>query len=80
MTTLNQTLSPTERTRVRRHAERAQTELTDLHAVLDAGMICHLGVVVDGAPVVLPTAYGRIGDAVPPRILRQPGLPGGRRA
>src|SRR5215469_15342994 len=64
MTTLNQTLSPTERTRVRRHAERAQTELTDLHAVLDAGMICHLGVVVDGAPVVLPTAYGRIGDTL----------------
>ena len=64
MTTLNHVLSPTERTRVRRHSERAQTERTDLFAVLDAGMICHLGVVVDGSPVVLPTAYGRIGDTL----------------
>jgi len=64
MTTLNHVLSPTERTRVRRHSERAQTERADLFAVLDAGMICHLGVVVDGSPVVLPTAYGRIGDTL----------------
>src|SRR5215469_4071756 len=56
MTTLNHALSPTERTRVRRHSERAQTERADLFAVLDAGMICHLGVVVNGAPVVLGTA------------------------
>ena len=64
MTTLNQTLSITERTRVRRHSERARTEHADLFAVLDAGMICHLGVVVDGSPVVLPTAYGRVGDTL----------------
>ena len=64
MTTLNQTLSTTERTRLRRHSERARTEHADLFAVLDAGMICHLGVVVDGSPVVLPTAYGRVGDTL----------------
>ncbi len=64
MSTQNQTVSPTERTRVRRHAERAKTERTALDAVLDAGRICHLGVVVDGSPVVLPTAYGRIGDTL----------------
>ena len=51
MTTQSQTLSATERTRLRRHSERAQTEHADLLAVLDAGMICHLGVVVDGSPV-----------------------------
>ena len=64
MTTLNHVLSPTERTRVRRHSERAQTERADLFAILDAGMICHLGVVVNGSPVVLPTAYGRIGETL----------------
>ena len=64
MTMLNHALSPTERTRVRRHSERAQTERADLYAVLDAGMICHLGVVVNGSPVVLPTAYGRIGETL----------------
>jgi nitroimidazol reductase NimA-like FMN-containing flavoprotein (pyridoxamine 5'-phosphate oxidase superfamily) len=64
MNTQSQTLSATERTRLRRHAERGKTEHADLLAVLDAGMICHLGVVVNGAPLVLPTTYGRIGDTL----------------
>src|SRR5437764_2688557 len=64
MTTQTQPLSATERTRLRRHPERAKTERAELYAVLDAGMICHLGVVIDGAPLVLPTAYGRIGDTL----------------
>ena len=64
MSTPSLTLSPTERTRVRRHSERGQTDRAELYAVLDAGMICHLGVVMDGSPVVLPTAYGRIGDTL----------------
>jgi uncharacterized protein len=61
---LQQQLSQTERTRVRRHAERARTDRADLYAVLGAGMICHLAVQVDGSPMVLPTAYGRIGDTL----------------
>jgi nitroimidazol reductase NimA-like FMN-containing flavoprotein (pyridoxamine 5'-phosphate oxidase superfamily) len=32
--------------------------------VLDAGLICHLGVIVDGVPRVLPTGYGRLGDVL----------------
>jgi len=32
--------------------------------VLDAGLICHLGVLFDGDPVVLPTGYGRDGDTL----------------
>ncbi|GEL24271.1 hypothetical protein PSU4_32250 [Pseudonocardia sulfidoxydans NBRC 16205] len=32
--------------------------------MLDAGLVCHLGVTVDGAPLVLPTGYGRIGDVL----------------
>lgn len=59
-----QSLPATERTRVRRHAERARTGRADLYAVLDAGMICHIGVIADGVPVVLPTAYGRLGDTL----------------
>ncbi len=64
MSTTSQHLSQTTRTRVRRHAERARTDRRDLYAVLDAGRICHLGVVVDGSPVVLPTSYGRVGDTL----------------
>lgn len=57
-------LSPTPRTRLGRHSERARADRRDLHAVLDAGLVCHLGVVVDGSPVVLPTGYGRVGDTL----------------
>ncbi len=49
---------------MRRHRERGHTEREDLYAVLDAGLICHLGVVVDGAPRVLPTGYGRLEDTL----------------
>jgi len=57
-------LSATRQTTLRRHRERGRTGRDDLYAVLDAGLICHLGVVVAGAPRVLPTAYGRIGDTL----------------
>jgi uncharacterized protein len=57
-------LSSTPRTTLRRHRERGATDRAELYAVLDAGLICHLGVVADGVPVVLPTAYGRDGDTL----------------
>lgn len=57
-------LSRTPRSTVRRARHRARTERTALHAVLDAGLVCHLGLVLDGAPVVLPTGYGRDGDTL----------------
>jgi uncharacterized protein len=57
-------LSSTPRTTLRRHRERGATDRAELYAVLDAGLICHLGVVADGAPLVLPTAYGRDGDTL----------------
>src|SRR4249919_586678 len=57
-------LSVTERTRLRRHSERARADRPELYDVLDAGMICHFGVVVDGSPVVLPTAYARRDDTL----------------
>jgi nitroimidazol reductase NimA-like FMN-containing flavoprotein (pyridoxamine 5'-phosphate oxidase superfamily) len=57
-------LSTTARTTLTRLRERARTDRADLHAVLDAGLVCHIGLVRDGAPVVLPTGYGRIDDTV----------------
>jgi nitroimidazol reductase NimA-like FMN-containing flavoprotein (pyridoxamine 5'-phosphate oxidase superfamily) len=55
-------LSSTTRTALRRHHERGRTDRDDLYAVLDASLICHLGVIADGVPRVLPTGYGRLGD------------------
>src|SRR5215467_4260323 len=57
-------LSATERTTLRRLRERGSTDRAALHAVLDAALICHMGVVIDGVPVVLPTGYGRIGETL----------------
>jgi uncharacterized protein len=57
-------LSPTPRSTVRRGAERARTDRADLYAVLDAGLVGHLAVVLGDSPVVLPTGYGRRGDTL----------------
>ncbi|GLW12346.1 hypothetical protein Misp01_74740 [Microtetraspora sp. NBRC 13810] len=57
-------LSTTDRTRLARSKERARTERADLYDVLDAGLICHLGVVANGAPMVVPTGYGRVDDTL----------------
>jgi nitroimidazol reductase NimA-like FMN-containing flavoprotein (pyridoxamine 5'-phosphate oxidase superfamily) len=57
-------LSPTRRSTPTRHRERARTDRADLHAVLDEGLMCHFGIVRDGAPVVLPTGYGRVDDTL----------------
>ena len=57
-------LSTTQRTTLHRLRERGRADRAELFAVLDVGLICHLGVIVDGAPVVLPTGYGRAGDTL----------------
>ncbi|MEV8479344.1 pyridoxamine 5'-phosphate oxidase family protein [Streptomyces sp. NPDC051173] len=53
---------PTERTTPTRYRDRASYDREQVHAILDAGSVCHLGFLRDGAPAVLPTLYGRIGD------------------
>jgi nitroimidazol reductase NimA-like FMN-containing flavoprotein (pyridoxamine 5'-phosphate oxidase superfamily) len=55
---------PTERTRLRRLPEQGSHRREDLLAVLDAGFVCHLGIEVDGGPMVVPTTYGRSGGTL----------------
>lgn len=57
-------LSPTPRTTLGRKKPRAVTERAALHKVLDGALVCHLGLVIDGSPAVLPTGYGRDGDTL----------------
>ena len=52
----------TDRVRVRRNPKRAAYDEQTVHDILDAGMVCHLGYVVDGQPYVVPTLYGRDGE------------------
>ncbi len=53
-----------DRVRVRRLPERGRYDMATVHAILDEGLVAHVGVVVDGAPRVLTLAYGRDGDVV----------------
>ena len=44
--------------------ENGRTDPADLQAVLAAGRIAHLGVLVDGHPMVVPTVYGFDDDRI----------------
>ncbi|GGZ55195.1 hypothetical protein GCM10010387_56630 [Streptomyces inusitatus] len=55
---------PTERTVPTRSRERAVYDHAQVHAILDEAYVCHLGFLRDGAPVVLPTLYARVGSRV----------------
>jgi nitroimidazol reductase NimA-like FMN-containing flavoprotein (pyridoxamine 5'-phosphate oxidase superfamily) len=46
-------------TRIR---ERVSYDRDTVHAVLDEAVVCHVGFVVDGRPVVLPQLHARIDD------------------
>ena len=76
-------LAPTDRTTLRRHRERGAHDRERIHAVLDQGLVAHVGICVDDQPFVLPMAYGRDADrlilhgSVASRLLRNldKGLP-----
>ncbi|MBK1786855.1 pyridoxamine 5'-phosphate oxidase family protein [Prauserella cavernicola] len=57
-------LSSTTRSTLTRKKNRAALDRADLHGVLDEALICHVGLVLNGSPVVLPTGYGRDGDTL----------------
>lgn len=59
---MEQRYTRTERTRLRRLPKRAHYDRATVHAVLDAGLICHVGYVIDGQPYVTPTCYWRHGE------------------
>src|ERR1051325_2240270 len=52
----------TERTKLKRLPKRGVFDRDLVYAILDEGFICHVGFVVDGKPVVIPTGYARAGD------------------
>ena len=56
------TSSPSDRTAVRRKPDRARYDAETVHAILDEALYCHVGVVRDGSPVVIPTIHARDGD------------------
>ena len=66
----------TDATTVKRLPARASYERDEAYAILDEGLLAHVGIAVDGQPFVIPMAYGRDGDrlllhgSVASRLLR----------
>jgi nitroimidazol reductase NimA-like FMN-containing flavoprotein (pyridoxamine 5'-phosphate oxidase superfamily) len=47
-----------------RYRERARYDRETVHRILDEALICHLGYVKDGRPVVLPTTHARLRETL----------------
>jgi uncharacterized protein len=54
----------TERTKLRRIPNRGSYDKDTVNGILDAGFLAHVGFNVEGQPFVIPTLYGREGDAL----------------
>ncbi len=57
-------LTPSARTTLARHPERGSFERAAIHAALDAGWVCHLGIATEHGPVVIPTSYARVDNTL----------------
>src|ERR1043165_3925714 len=57
-------LEQTRRTTLKRLPKRGSFDRDTIYAILDEALICHVGFVVDGAPVVIPTIHWREGDTL----------------
>ncbi|BDB42944.1 MULTISPECIES: pyridoxamine 5'-phosphate oxidase family protein [Mycobacterium] len=55
---------PTPATTPTRYRERARYDRDTVHRILDESLICHLGYVRDGRPVVLPTTHARLDETL----------------
>jgi nitroimidazol reductase NimA-like FMN-containing flavoprotein (pyridoxamine 5'-phosphate oxidase superfamily) len=58
------TFPPTERTTLKRLPKRAEYDRAAVFEILGEAFICHVGFIVNGKPVVIPTSYCRVGDDV----------------
>lgn len=52
----------TDRTTIGRAPERGTRDRDAAHAILDEGLLCHVGLAGPEGPVVIPTTYARRGD------------------
>lgn len=62
--TAQTTPPPSERTRLKRYNWLAKYDRDTVNAIIDAGIVCQVGYVINGQPYVTPTNHWRIGDHV----------------
>ena len=56
--------APTPRTVPTRYRDRARYDRATVHEILDEALVCHVGYLNAGRPVVLPTTHARLGEVV----------------
>jgi nitroimidazol reductase NimA-like FMN-containing flavoprotein (pyridoxamine 5'-phosphate oxidase superfamily) len=56
--------TPTGRSALKRLPKRGEYARESVYQILDEGLICHVGFVVEGQPFVIPTGYARAGDTL----------------
>jgi nitroimidazol reductase NimA-like FMN-containing flavoprotein (pyridoxamine 5'-phosphate oxidase superfamily) len=61
---MSRTYPVSKKNKVRQLREYAAYDMHDVHAVLDAGLVAHVGFVQEGAAVVVPMIYGREGETI----------------
>ena len=61
---MTETYAPTDRTTPTRLRERVGYDRAAVHAALDEAVLCHVGFVVHGLPVVLPQLHARVGETL----------------
>ncbi|DBA79462.1 TPA: hypothetical protein ACH3X2_007734 [Trebouxia sp. C0005] len=54
--------APSQRTQIKRAAQRAIYDKNHMYTILDEGLVAHVGLVQDGLPVVIPMGYARKGN------------------
>lgn len=59
---MNELITPTPRTKLKRLPKRGNFERETVYKILDEAFICHVGFCFNNQPFVIPTSYGRIGD------------------
>jgi nitroimidazol reductase NimA-like FMN-containing flavoprotein (pyridoxamine 5'-phosphate oxidase superfamily) len=59
-----ESFSPTSRTQVKRLPKRGVYDKSAVHAILDEGIVCHVGFNFQEQPYVIPTGYVRVDDTI----------------
>ncbi len=59
---MKRAIVPTRRTTLKRIEDRGTFDRDRIYAILDEGLLCHVGIAPDGQPVVIPMAYARQED------------------
>ena len=63
-TVTNSSIPATPRTTLRRLPDRGRFQRAEVNAILDEGLLCHVGFALEGQPFVIPTIHARVGDVL----------------